>query len=139
MDQTAEEGAGGDDDSPCPKFAAIRQAQADHPSLDHDQLVRLAFDDGKTLGLPDRRLHRGGIELPVGLGARTTHRRALTSIEDAKMDAAGIADPAHQTIERVDLANQMALAEAANGGIAGHRADAGETVRHQSGRRAHPR
>ncbi|MGY4449064.1 hypothetical protein ACVWZR_003724 [Bradyrhizobium sp. i1.3.1] len=46
--------------------------------------------------------------------------------------------PAHQTIQRVDLADQMALAEAADGGVAGHRADRGETVRHQSGRRTHP-
>ena len=28
MDQTAEKGAGGDDDGPCPKLAAVRQAQA---------------------------------------------------------------------------------------------------------------
>ena len=92
----------------------------------------------RPCGLPDRGLHRGGIELPVGLGARTADRRALAAIEHAKLDAAGIGDPAHQTIQRVDLADQMALAETADGGIAGHRADGGETVRHQSGRRAHP-
>ena len=85
------------------------------------------------------RLHRGGIELAVGLGARAAHRRALAAVENAELDAAGIGDSAHQAVERVDLPDQMALAEPADRRIAGHGADRRESVRDQRGRGAHAR
>ena len=69
-----------------------------------------------------------GVELAVGLSPRPAHRRTLAAIEHSKLDAAGIGDPAHQAIQRIDLADQMALAETADGGIAGHRANGGKTV-----------
>lgn len=69
---------------------------------------------------------------------RATNRRTLAPIENAKLDAAGITDPPHQTIERINLAHQMPLPETPDGRIAGHRADGREPVRHQSGRRSHP-
>src|SRR5207244_2444670 len=46
---------------------------------------------------------------------------------------------AHQTIESVDLTNQMALTEAADGWIAGHCAHRGEPVGQQRGAGTHPR
>ena len=52
---------------------------------------------------------------------------------------AGIGDPAHQTIQRIDLADQMTLAETADGGIAGHGPDGRETMGHEGGPGAHPR
>ncbi len=70
------------------------------------------------------------------MGARSAHRRAFAAIEDAKLDAAGVGDAAHEAVERIDFPHQVALAEAANGGIAGHGADGGESMRHQ--RRAGP-
>ncbi len=36
---------------------------------------------------------------------------------------AGVRDAAHQPVHRIDLADQMALAETADGGVAGHLAD----------------
>ena len=45
---------------------------------------------------------------------------------------------AHQAVERVDLADQMALAKPANGRIAGHFADGGEAVGDQCRARADP-
>ena len=90
-------------------------------------------------GLADRRLHRRRIELAVGLGARAPHRRALAPVEHAKLDAAGIGDAPHQSVQRIDLAHQMALAEPADRGIAGHRPDGREAVGDQRRLRAHAR
>ena len=87
----------------------------------------------------DRGLHGRGIELAVGLGARPAHRRTLAAIEHAELDAGGIGDPAHQAVQRIDLADQMALAEPADRRIAGHRADGREAMRHQRGPGAHAR
>ena len=51
------------------------------------------------------------------------HGRALGSIEQPELDAGCVGDPAHQAVERVDLADQMALAEPADGRVARHLAD----------------
>ena len=63
------------------------------------------------------------IELAVGLGARPAHGRPLAAVEQPELDAGGVGHAAHQAIERVDLAHQMALAQPADRRIAGHRAD----------------
>src|SRR5262249_42552715 len=81
--------------------------------------------------------HRHRIELAVGLRARTTHGRPLAPVEHAKLDAALVRDAPHEAVERVDLANQVALAETADRWVARHGADGREPVRHQRGRRAH--
>ncbi len=52
---------------------------------------------------------------------------------------AASASPAHQTVQRIDLAHQMALAETADRGIAGHRADGRKAMGHQHRARPHAR
>ena len=86
-----------------------------------------------------RRLHGLAIELAVGLGARPAHRRALAPIEHPELDAGRIGDAPHHAVQRIDLADQMALADAADGGIAGHLADGLELVGEQQRPRAEPR
>ena len=61
------------------------------------------------------------------------------AVQHPELDAGGVGDPAHEAVEGVDLADEMAFAEAANGGIAGHFADRGEAVGDQRGLRAHAR
>ena len=123
--------------APVRKFAAIRQANPGNAPVVDQQVVGLAFDDRQVRRFPDRRLHRSGIKLAVGLGARPPHRRTLAAVEHAELDAAPIGDPAHQAVQRIDLADQMTLAEPADGRIAGHRADRRKPVGHQR-RRARP-
>ena len=102
-----------------------------------DQIVGFGFDDLQIRRLPNRGLHGRRIELAVGLGARTAHGRAFAAIENAKLDAAFVGHLAHQAVQSVDFPHQMALAEAANGRIAGHGADGRESVGHESRLRAH--
>ena len=90
-------------------------------------------------GLGDRRLHRLAIELAIGLGARALHGRTLRAIEQAELDAGLVGDPAHQAVERVDLADQMALAEPADRRIARHLADGRRLVGDERRARAHAR
>ena len=47
----------------------------------------------------------------------------MRAVEDTKLDAGGVGDAAHQAVERVDFADEMAFAESADGRIAGHRAN----------------
>ena len=102
-----------------------------------DQVLDRGFDHLEVRRGADRCLHRLPVKLAVGLGAGALHRRALAAVQHAELDAGRVGDPAHQAVERVDLADQMALAEPANGRIAGHFADGGEAVGDQRRARAH--
>ena len=79
------------------------------------------------------------IELAVGLGARPLHGRTLGAVQHAELDAGLVDDAAHQPVERIDLAHEMPLAEAADGRVARHLADGLELVRDQRRARAHTR
>ena len=86
--------------------------------------------------LGQQRLHGLAVELAVGLGARAAHGRSLGKIEGAELDAGPVDGAAHDAIQRIDLAHQMALAQAADGGIARHLADRVEPVGEQQRARA---
>ncbi len=133
MDQAAQEGAGGQHRGAAGELAAVGQADARHRALADHEIVDLALDHGEIRGLADRPLHRLGVKLAVGLRARPAHRRSLAAIEHAELDAGLVGDAAHQAVERIDLAHQMALAEPADRRVARHRADGREPVRDQRG------
>ena len=56
-----------------------------------------------------------------------------------ELDAGGVGHPAHDAVERVDLADQVALAQAADGRVAAHLADGLELVGQQQRARAQTR
>ena len=139
MDQSAQKRAGGHDHGPGCEPSAIRQNHALDPAGGDDQIVRLALDDGQVRRFTQRRLHRRRIELAISLGARPADGRTLAAIEKAKLDAGLIGDTAHETVQRVDLADQVALAKPADGRVAGHRPDGRKLVGQQRCARAHAR
>ena len=135
MDEAAQERAGREHHRAGAELAPVRELERRRRG--RRAIIRSSASASMTVRLavsPDRLLHRRGVEPPVGLGPRPAHRRSLAAVEHAELDAAAIGDAAHQPIERVDLAHQMALAQAADRRIAGHRADGGKPVRHQRGR-----
>ena len=139
MDDPAQEGAGGQDDRSAGNRAAVGEFDArDRARLGQDAR-RLAFDDGQVRGLRNQFLHRAPVELPVGLGAGSLDGRALAAVEDAKLDPGLVGGARHHPVERVDLAHEMPLAEAADRRVAGHFADGRETMGHQRRRGARAR
>ena len=139
MDQARQEGAGGDDHGPRRENAPIGQQETGDPALADDEIVRLPLDDGEIRRLQQLRLHGAGVELAVGLGARPAHGRALATVEKAELDSGLIGDAAHHAVEGIDLAHQMALAEPADGRIAGHGADGRELMGDKRRARTHAR
>ena len=101
-----------------------------------DQVLDRGFDHLEIRRGADRCLHGLAVKLAVGLGAGALHRGAFAPVQHAELDAGGVSHPAHQAVEGVDLADQMPLAEPANGRIAGHLADGGEAVGDQRRARA---
>ena len=109
--------------------AVALDVQIDHRLLEHRQ-VRLALDHAPH-GVP--------IQHPVRLRPRRLHRRPLASVQRPHLDRRAVGSHGHRPAQRVDLAHQMRLADAANGRIAGHLADGLDALRQEQRRRAKPR
>ena len=74
-----------------------------------------------------------------GLGAGAADGRDLSATEDAEVDAVADDGARHDSIQGVDLTDQPALGEAADGRIAGHFADRVGPVGGEQGPRTQPR
>ena len=60
------------------------------------------------------------IQDTVCLGARGPDRGALAGIENPELDTGVIGGNGHDAAQRIDLLDEMPLANAANGRVAGH-------------------
>ena len=87
----------------------------------------------------DQGLHGQSVQLAVGLGARAAHGGTLAAVEDTELDTGAVDGAAHETIQRIDLAHQLALGEASDGGVAGHFPDGFRAMGEQEGARSHAR
>ena len=123
--------------APARMLAAIGGDDAGDIAMLDDQVLDRGFDHLEVRRGADRCLHRLPVELAVGLGAGALHRGTFAPVQHAELDAGGIGHLPHQAVERVDLADQMPLAEPANGRIAGHFADRGEAMGDQRRARTH--
>ena len=101
-------------------------------------VVNGGAEDLQTGLFGEQPLHRLAIELAIGLGARTAHRRTLGLVQHAELDAAAINRPRHDAVERIDLAHQMTLAQPADRRVAGHLADLGRIMGDEQRPRPHP-
>jgi hypothetical protein len=75
----------------------------------------------------------------VGLRARRAHRRTFAGIEGAELNAGAIRRLRHRTAERVDLLDQVTLADAPDRGIAAHLSERLDALRQQQRTHAHAR
>ncbi len=139
MDEAAQEGAGGQHHGAGSEDPAVRRHDARDPVAVDGEVLDRGLDDFEVRDGGNRRLHGLAVKLAVGLGAGTLHRRPLALIEDAELDAGLVGHAAHEAVERVDLAHEMAFAQAADGGVAGHLADGGEAVGEERRLGAHAR
>ena len=70
---------------------------------------------------------------------RTLHRRPLGPVQQPELDACRVGGSPHDAVQRVDLADQMALPEPTDGWIARHLADGRETMGDECRSRSHSR
>ena len=67
------------------------------------------------------------------------HGRPLRAVEDAKLDAGGVDRLPHHAPERIDLADELRLADAADRRVAAHLADGVAVCREQCHAGSQPR
>ncbi len=139
MNDPAQKCARGQNDRSCGQLRSIRQLNTVYGIAIHDQINHLSFDYLQIGRRRDKGLHGLAIDLTVGLRARALYSRAFAAIEQTELDACAVCDLPHQPVQRIDLANQMALAQTTDCGVAGHHADAIKAKRYQCGTRTHPR
>ena len=128
MNDAAQERAGRDDDSAADECAPIGQGDPGGGTSIAENARGFAFDDSQVRRFHYERLHRVPIETPIGLGTRTLYGGTLAAIEEAELNPRLIRRARHQTIEGVNLANEVPLAEPTNCGVAGHFADGREAL-----------
>ena len=108
---------------------AVRQAKLrDHGLLEIKMLLPLK-----------RALHILLIAPPVGLRAEGVDSGALAKVQHPVLDARAVGGLCHFPAQRVKLPHQMALARAADGGVAGHIADGVQIDREHDRLQPHPR
>ena len=139
MYEAAEEGAGGQDDGAgSVGLARCPQHSVDGAILAGDQVLDAIGNNGQVRLLGQQRLDRLAIELPVRLRPGAANRRSLAPVEHPELDSGGVDRPAHDSVQGVDLPDQVSLGQAADGWIAGHFADLGGIMGQQQGTGAHP-
>jgi hypothetical protein len=137
MNEASKESPSREDNSPGAKLPSVQKPEATDPPLIQEQIVRLALDHREALGFSDRRLHRCCIELPIGLGPWSSDCRTLAAIENPKLNSPQIGHPTHQAIERINLTNEVPLAQPPNGRVARHRPDGRRPMSHEGDLSSH--
>ena len=139
VNSAAQKGADGQHDGARAKFDAALGDHAHHPIAFDLQIGRFLLEQRQIrLGL-EHAADGALVELPVGLRTRGAHRRSLARVQGAKLDAGLIGGERHGAAQGIDLLDQMALADAADGRIAAHLAQRLDVVGEQQGAQAHAR
>src|SRR5690606_9876685 len=81
--------------------------------------------------------HGRFVEHPVCLRTGGANRRTLAAVEHAELDAPAVGCPGHGAAQRIDLLDQVALADAADGRVAGHLTESLDVVGKQQSTHAH--
>ncbi len=120
MNDPTQERASRQNDSTGSQLRSISEPDPfDHVCV-HQEVCGLPFDNGQILLLCQLGLHCIAIQIPIGLCAWSLYCRPLATIEQAKLNPSRIRNAPHETVERVDFANQMTLSQTADCGVAGH-------------------
>jgi hypothetical protein len=90
-------------------------------------------------GLSNQTGHCGTIQAAVSLETRSLYCRALAAVEHPAMDGSSIGGASHQTVENIELPDQVSLSNSANGRVARHLADVFSTECDKTNTRSAPR
>jgi hypothetical protein len=136
MNDPAKKRAGGEHDSARPEDLSVFGHHALNTAILNKKIAYRRRTNVQVGRLRQRRRNRFAVEGAVDLGAWTSDRRALGPIQETKLDTRGVGGAPHDSIESVDLPNEVAFAEPAYRGIAGHFPDGLKAVREKKRARA---
>ena len=132
-------GARAEDHRPDLIYGPGAQHHLPDPAALRPQVHDLPLTHGEMLLALQGVLHHLLVLAPVGLGPEGVDRRPLAPVEHPILDAGRVRGPAHFTAQGIQLPDQVALAGAADGRVAGHIAYGVQIDGENDGLQAHPR
>ena len=138
MDEALQERAGREDDGRRFEDLAYLRLDAAHDTVLDDQALDARLPHLQVGGALEHALAARAIRGLVGLRAAGANGRPFARVQKSKLDSGLVGRQAHLAAEGVDLADQVALADTADGRVAGHLADVIEVEREHQRARAHP-
>src|SRR5271163_3508991 len=130
--------AGREDDGRRLEDLAYLRLDAAHDAVLNDQALDARLAHLQVGGALEHALTARAVGGLVGLRAAGANGRALARIQKSKLDSSLVGRQAHLAAKGVDLADQVTLADAADGRVAGHLADVIEVESEHQRARAHP-
>ena len=127
-----------DDRRPARVAKALRRDHARNAAALKRKIHGLALDQGQIFLPFQGGFHPLVIAALVHLGPKGVDRGALARVQHAHLDQSIVGGQPHLAPHGVQLPDQMPFSGAADGGVAGHHADAVQIQREQGGCKAHP-
>src|SRR3954454_15337255 len=112
MDKAAQEGPRREHNRATRNTLAVRRQDSAHTVIVDLEILRSRFQNCQILRGGQRRLHSPLVKLSISLRSRAAHRWSFAAVEKPELNAGRVRHPSHQAIQRVDLADQMALTQA---------------------------
>ena len=112
------------DDGATGKDAAVVCDDARNFPVFREDARRFALHDAQIFRVLQNALHLAVVGVLVRLGAEGLHGRSLARVEHPDLQRAAVGIEAHLPAQSVYFAHQMPLRRAADGGVAGEKADA---------------
>jgi hypothetical protein len=104
---------------------------AGHPIARDQDVVDRLLEQGQSRLILQAPADRVAVQDAIGLCARRADRRALRGVQRAELDSRLIGGKRHGAAQRVDLLDEVSLADTANRRIAGHLAQRVDAVGEQ--------
>ena len=120
MNQAGEKGACGEHHRARAELHAELRGDAYHALAFNEHIIHRLLEDHQVRLVFEPPTYRLPIEHPVGLRAGCAHGRTFGCIQRAELDASLIGSQCHGATERVDLLDEVSLADATDRGVAGH-------------------
>src|SRR5207249_4190746 len=122
--EAIQKSTGGDDERVAAVLVALFEREpADAPATVEENASGLPDDPRHVRLRAQRDANPVAVAALVRLGAWRPDRRAAAAVEQLELDPRRVDREPHQTAQRVDLANEMAIRRSADRRIAGHVGD----------------
>jgi hypothetical protein len=134
VDPAAQEGARGDYNAFCAKAPSFQSLDAtDAPFVRREkEASNSALHRLEHCLLFEERSHRAAVQATIALCAGSPDGRAFTAVQHPELDHREIGGSPHDSAERIDLADDSAFCNSANGRVARHLTDRFESARDQA-------
>ena len=139
MRQAVQKSSGGDNHGAGLDGAAVAQLNARDAAVPNGKRRHFGLLDPKVGLLLENFAHADAVHLLIHLRARRPDGGAAAGVEKAELDADGVGELAHDAAEGVDLAHQVPLGDASDGGVARHLRDQVEVHGDHGGAETHAR